>query len=148
MASLVLLVFLLVADIVLQGTNLFVYATFMSLCDFGGPPYCEPDSLVATLVTYAWFGVLFAVAWPLVFGSVTWGLPGESGVVHGFVFGLVLWSGYVAVVLVGMGFGGETLSQNLPLLGITFVSYVVYGVVLGGAYDSLAEHRTFLSEVR
>jgi hypothetical protein len=31
------------------------------------------------------------------------------------------------------------------LLG-TFLAYAVYGLVLGGVYDRLADHRTFLDE--
>ncbi|RLM53970.1 hypothetical protein DVK02_11120 [Halobellus sp. Atlit-31R] len=145
-ATAVLLVFLLALDVVLGGTNLFVFATFTSLCAVGGPPYCELGSPAATLLTYTWFALLFAVAWPLLFGGFTWGLPGESGIAHGLAFGLVLWSGYVVVVLFSIGFGGESLAENLPFLTVTLLSYLVYGIVLGGGYDHFAHHRTFLSE--
>lgn len=145
-ATLVLLVFLLVADALLAGTNLFVFATFTSLCAVGGPPYCALGTTTATLLTYLWFGVLFAVAWPLVFGGFTWGLPGESGPTHGVVFGLILWAAYVFVVLLRVGIGGDTFDENLPMLAVTFLAYVVYGLVLGSGYDHLAAHRTFLTE--
>jgi len=147
-ATIVLLVFLLVADFLLGGLNLFVFATFTSLCAVGGPPYCALESATATLLTYLWFGLLFAVAWPLLFAGFTWGLPGESGLAHGAVFGLVLWAGYVVLVLYGIGLGGQTFGENLPMLVVTLIAYLVYGLVLGGVYDTLAEHRTFLSEIR
>jgi hypothetical protein len=143
-ATTALTVCLLVTDLLLGGTNLFVFATFTSLCAVGGPPYCEVGSPTAAALTFVWYVALFAVAWPLLFGGFTWGLPGESGPTHGAVFGLVLWAGYVVVVLFGIGFGGETLAENLPLLLVTLVAYLVYGVVLGGVYDHLAGHRTFL----
>lgn len=147
-ATIALLVFLLIADFFLAGTNLFVFATFTSLCAVGGPPYCELGSLTATLLTFIWFGLLFAVAWPLFFAGFTWGLPGETGLVHGAVYGLILWTGYVVVVLYGIGLGGQTFGENLPMLLVTLLAYLVYGLVLGWGYDHLAEHRTFLSEIR
>lgn len=142
-AAFTLLVFLLVADFLLAGTRVFV--TFTSLCAIRGPPYCELGSPTAAVLTYLWFGLLFAVAWPLLFAAITWGLPGESGLSHGVVFGLVLWSGYVVVVLLEVG-RGEPLAENLPVLVVTLLAYVVYGSVLGGGYDYLAGHRTFLGE--
>ncbi|SEO21595.1 hypothetical protein SAMN04487948_101137 [Halogranum amylolyticum] len=145
-ATIVLLAFLLVADLVLVGRSLFVFATFTSLCAIGGPPYCALGTSTATLLTYLWFAALFAVAWPLLFGGFTWGLPGESGVAHGVAFGLVLWGAYLLVAILNVGIGGETLDENLPTLTVTLLGYLVYGVVLGGVYDYLADHRTFLSE--
>ncbi|WP_225335252.1 DUF6789 family protein [Halomicrobium urmianum] len=142
-ATVVLLLFLLVADVLLAGTDLLLFATFRSLCAVGGPPYCELESTTATLLTYVWFGLLFAVAWPLVFGAVTWALPGDSGTVHGMVFALVLWSGHLVVALGSAGLEGGAFADRLPLLIATMVAYLVYGFVLGGGYDSLAEHRTF-----
>jgi len=41
-ATITLLVILVIADVLLAGTNLFVFATFTTLCAVGGPPYCEP----------------------------------------------------------------------------------------------------------
>jgi hypothetical protein len=140
----VLTVFLLVADSLLAGTNLFVLATFMSLCAIGGPPYCEPGGLMAAALTFVSFLALFALAWPLLFAGFTWGLPGKSGLTHGVIFGLVLWTGYVGTVLYGIGTGGETLAASLPLLVVMLSAYLVYGLVLGGVYDRLAGHRTFL----
>lgn len=145
-ATVTLLLVLLVADILLAGTNLFVFATFTSLCAVGGPPYCELGTLTATVITFLWFALLFAVAWPLLFGGFTWGLPGESGLAHGAVFGLVLWSGYVVGDLLNISVGNETIASDLPFLAVTLVAYSIYGAVLGGVYDSLAEHRTFLSD--
>jgi len=143
-ATFTLLLFLLVADILLAGTSLFVFATFTSLCAVGGPPYCELGTLTATVITFLWFGLLFAVAWPLLFGGFTWGLPGESGLAHGAVFGLILWSGHVVGDLLNISVGNETIAGDLPFLAVTLVAYLIYGVVLGGGYDYLAEHRTFL----
>lgn len=145
-ATIALLAFLSIADAVVGGANLIVFATFTSLCAVGGSPYCELGSSTATLLTYLWFAILFAVAWPLLFAGFTWGLPGESGLTHGAVYGLILWAGYVVIVLFGIGFQQETLSSNLPFLVVTLVAYLVYGLVLGGVYDYLANHRTFLSE--
>jgi len=144
-ATVVLTALLLGTDLLLGGTNLFVFATFTSLCAVGGPPYCEVGSPTAAALTFVWYVALFVFAWPLLFGGFTWGLPGESGPAHGVVYGLFLWAGYVVVVLFGIGYGDQTLAENLPLLLVTFVSYLVYGVVLGSVYDHLADHRTFLS---
>lgn len=139
-ATAVLTVILLVVDVLFSGSNLFVFATFMRLCAIGGPPYCEPEGMMAAVLT---FFALFALAWPLFFGGFTWGLPGESGLIHGAIFGLVLWAGYVATVVAGIGIGGETFAENVPLLLVTLFAYVVYGLVLGGVYDYLSAHRTF-----
>ena len=37
------------------------------------------------------------------------------------------------------------VDDSLPLLLLTVVAYLVYGLVRGGVYDHLAEHRTLLS---
>ncbi|WP_225336211.1 DUF6789 family protein [Halomicrobium urmianum] len=145
-ATIALTVFLLALDVFLQGTNLFVFATFTSLCAVGGPPYCEAGSTTAAAITFFWFLALYVIAWPLLFAGFTWGLPGESGFAHGVVYGLILWSGYGITVIYEMGLGGETLAENLPMLVITVVAYLIYGLVLGGGYDHLAGHRTFLSQ--
>ena len=147
-ATIARLIFLLITDFLLAGVDIFVFATFTSLCAVGGPPYCELGSSTATLLTILWFFLLYAVAWPLLFAGFTWGLPGETGLAHGVVFGLLLWAGYVAVVLANVGLGGQTVGQNLPMLLVTFVAYLLYGLVLGGGYDRLAHHRTFLSSDR
>ena len=139
-ATVVLLVVLLVADFLLAGTNLFVFATFTGLCAVGGPPYCELGSLTATAMTGVVVVALFAFAWPLLFAGFTWGLPGESGVAHGAVFGVVLWLGYAAIGWVGLG----PLRASWPILVAMLVAYLVYGIVLGGVYDRLASHRTLL----
>lgn len=147
-ATIVLFVFLLVADFFLSGINLFVFATFTSLCAVSGPPYCELGSSTATLLTLLWFVLLYGVAWSLLFGGFTWALPGETGVAHGAVFGLILWTGYLFIVWNEIGLRGQTLEENLPMLVVTLLAYLVYGGVLGGVYDHLADHRTFLSEIR
>ncbi|WP_248905435.1 DUF6789 family protein [Halocatena marina] len=144
-ATVVLAVFLLITDFLLSGTKIFVFATFTSLCAIGGPPYCEAGSLTAAGLTFFWFIILFALGWPLLFGGFTWGLPGESGLTHGAVFGFILWIGYVVTVLYGIWAGGETFAEDLPLLIITLFAYLVYGLVLGGVYDHFAGHRTFLT---
>lgn len=144
-ATVTLTVILLLADFVLAGTNLFIFATFTSLCAVGGQPYCEVTSPMAAVLTFGWYLVLYAFAWPLFFGGLTWGLPGESGLVHGALFGLVVWLGFGVFVLYAGRGSGTTLSESLPILGVTLVAFLVYGLVLGGVYDRLAEHRTFLT---
>ncbi|MFC3477298.1 DUF6789 family protein [Halobacterium litoreum] len=133
---------LFAAGELLGGGGLFVFATLSALCELGGPQYCAPDSATSVALTLAAFALLFAVAWPLFFAAVTWGLPGQSGIAHGVAFAVVLWTGYAVTAAYGIGFGGETLAGDAPLLAATFVAYVVYGVVLGGGYDFLAHHRT------
>ncbi|QLG61138.1 DUF6789 family protein [Halorarum salinum] len=145
-AAVVLLVLLLAADQVLVGADLFVFATFTSLCAVGGEPYCALGSGTETLLTYLWFFALFALGWPLLFGGFTWGLPGESGSTHGAVFGLILWVGFVAAVLYGFERGEPTFAEDALFFAVTLLAYLVYGLVLGGTYDYLAGHRTFLSE--
>lgn len=98
-ATATLLLSLVVLDWVFAGTSPVLFATFTGLCAVGGPPYCELGSPTAALLTYVWFALLFAVAWPLLFGGFTWGLPGESGLLHGLLFGVVLWTGYAVVVV-------------------------------------------------
>jgi len=137
--------YLLVADLALRGTSLFVFATFTSLCAVGGDPYCGVGTPMAAALTAVWFGLLFAVAWPLLFGGFTWGLPGDSGVAHGAIFGLVLWVGYALAVLTEIGLGRESFAASSPIVAVTLGGYLVYGVVLGTVYDRLAGHRTFLS---
>jgi hypothetical protein len=133
------------AEVLYRGTTPFVFASLRSLCVATGQPYCDPGSTAATGLAAFWYGVLFVLAWPLLFAGFTWGLPGESGISHGAVYGLVLWAGYVVVVLYGIGFGTETVVEALPLRAATLGGYLVYGVVLGGVYDGLAQHRTLLS---
>ncbi|MFC6973917.1 DUF6789 family protein [Halomicroarcula sp. GCM10025709] len=141
----VLLLFLLTVDLALGGTNLFVLTTFASLCTIGGPPYCQLGSVTATLLTGIVFLSLFVVAWPLLFTGFTWGLPGESGAVHGVMFGAVIWLGYAATVWIAVFRGWEELSATLPILAAMLLAYLVYGLVLGGVYDRLAAHRTLMS---
>ena len=145
-ATATLTVFLLLADLLLSGTSLFVFATFTSLCAVGGEPYCTVGSPAAAALTYFWFSLLFVFAWPLLFGGFTWGLPGDSGLTHGGVFALILWAGYALTVLLDIGLGRETFAETVPFVVITLIAYLVYGVVLGSVYDRLAGHRTFLSE--
>ncbi|WP_435358268.1 DUF6789 family protein [Haloarchaeobius sp. DFWS5] len=143
-AALVLAAFLLVTGVVLQGYDLFAFSTFTTLCSLSGEAGCT-STLVDAALTFTVFMALFGFAWPLVFAALTWGLPGESGPLHGAVFALFLWAGYVAVVLLRL-LGGQPLSEYILLLSGTFVSYMLYGIVLGSVYDRLAEHRTLLSE--
>ncbi|MBX0295955.1 DUF6789 family protein [Haloarcula nitratireducens] len=143
-ATVALGIILSIADALLGGTSLFVLATFTSLCSIGGPPYCELGTPQATLLTLVVLVGLFTLAWPLFFAGFTWGLPGESGIVHGLVFGLVVWSGYAVVLWIGVWLGWETLAAGGPIAAVLLLAYAVYGVVLGGVYDYLAEHRTLL----
>jgi hypothetical protein len=142
-ATVVLSAFLFVADALLPG-SVFAVATFASLCTVGGPPYCDLGSQTA-LLTALWFLVLYAVAWPLFFAGFTWGIPGESGVAHGVLFGLVLWAGFLVTLVFGAQVAGGPLSNHWPTVAVTAAGYSVYGAVLGGTYDVLAGHRTFLS---
>ncbi|AQL42814.1 hypothetical protein BV210_08860 [Halorientalis sp. IM1011] len=144
-ATAALLLFLLGADTLLGGTELHLFATFALPCAVGGPPFCAVESPGALAVTFLLLFALFGLAWPLLFGGFTWGLPGESGAVHGGLFGLILWIGYTATILFGVAPGGRLDLLKLELLGLTFLAYLVYGVVLGSVYDRLAGHRTFLS---
>ncbi|WP_336133531.1 DUF6789 family protein [Natronomonas amylolytica] len=144
-ATIAVVLFLLGADFLLRGTSLFVFATFTGPCAVGGPPYCDLGSTSALLLTSIVFLSLYVVAWPLLFGGFTWGLPGESGLTHGVAFGLILWSGFVVVALFTVWEGTESLSTELGLVIAMLLAYLVYGAVLGGVYDYLAEHRTFMS---
>jgi hypothetical protein len=144
-ATVVLTVLLLIGDVLLGGYDLFVFATVENLCAIG-PPICLTGSPTATLLTYLVYLLLFVVAWPLFFAGFTWGLPGESGATHGFVFSLVLWTGYAITIVYAVEFGNRTLAEGLPLLLVTLIAYLGYGFVLGGVYARLAGHRTFLTE--
>ena len=141
--TVVLTILLLVGDVLLGGYDFFLFATVANLCAIG-PPLCLAGGTTATLLTYLVYVVLFAIAWPLFFAGFTWGLPGESGIVHGLVFGLVVWSGYAVVLWIGVWLGWETLAAGGPIAAVLLLAYAVYGVVLGGVYDYLAEHRTLL----
>jgi len=145
-ATLALTVLLVGADLLVLGSDPFLFATFTGLCAIGGPPYCAISSVTAALLTYLWFILLFGVAWPLLFGGFTWGLPGESGFAHGLVFGLFLWAGYALTTLFDIGILGEVIPHTTTLLVATLASYLAYGIVLGGAYDRLAGRRTFMSD--
>lgn len=145
-ATAVLTAFLLGVDALVGRSGLFVFTTFTSLCAIGGPPYCTLGSVSSVLLTFVAFVALFTVAWPLLFGGFTWALPGESGFVHGTVFGLILWIGYAVGIVVGLDAGG-VVGADLLLLESTLLGYLLYGLVLGGTYDRLAGHRTFMSGV-
>ena len=136
---------LALADVALGGTGVFVSATFTSLCAVGGPPYCQLASPTATALTLVWYLALYAVAWPLLFAGFTWGLPGESGPAHGAAFGLVLWVGFLVVVVFDVVRAGASVTGGLVVLVAALVAYLAYGLVLGGVYDRLAAHRTFLT---
>ncbi|WP_327053898.1 DUF6789 family protein [Halomicrococcus gelatinilyticus] len=138
----VLTILLLVGDVLLGGYDFFLFATVENLCAVG-PPLCLAGGTTATLLTYLVYVVLFAIAWPLFFAGFTWGLPGESGVTHGLVFALVLWTGYATTVVYQIELADLTLVDGFPLLLGTLLAYLGYGLVLGGVYDRLAEHRTF-----
>ncbi|MEF8913096.1 DUF6789 family protein [Natronomonas sp.] len=145
-ATIAVVVFLVGADFLLQGSQIFVFATFTGPCAVGGPPYCELGSTAAILLTGIVFLALYVVAWPLFFAGFTWGLPGESGTVHGLVFGLILWSGFVVVASVTVLRGWQSFSAEFPLVVAMLLAYLVYGGILGRVYDSLAEHRTLMSQ--
>lgn len=53
--------------------------------------------------------------------------------------------GYVVGIVFLINRGQGTVVDSLPILAVTFLAYLVYGLVLGGVYDHLAAHRTFLS---
>jgi len=135
-AAVVLTVVLAVADLV-TGTDVFALAAFTTPCALVGPPYCSATSATATVLTAVWFLALFAFAWPLLFAGFTWGLPGESGVSHGAIFGLILATGYLAR-------GLSTYGPGLWTVAVVVLAYAVYGLVLGTVYDRLAAHRTLL----
>ncbi|WP_440008682.1 DUF6789 family protein [Halomicrococcus sp. SG-WS-1] len=143
-ATAVLTILLLIGDLLLGGYDLLVFATVENLCAIG-PPVCLAESSTATLLTYFMYVLLFVVAWPLFFAGFTWGLPGESGIIHGLVFSLVLWLGYATAIIYGVEFSEQTPAEAYPLLLATLIAYLGYGFVLGGVYDRLAEHRTFLT---
>jgi hypothetical protein len=145
-ATIILSIFLYLTDLLIGGTNPFAFTTFLSLCAIGGPAYCATGNSLAIFLNYISFFLLFAVVWALLFAAITWGLPGESGITHGLVFGLVLWTGYAIGVVYDIGADRETISSSLPLLIVTVVGYLLYGLVLGGTYDYLAGHRTFMSQ--
>lgn len=138
-------VVLLVFDVLFGGADPIAFATFSSACLVGGQPFCESGTLAATSVNLTVYMALFAIAWPLLFAGFTWGLPGETGVGHGAVFGVVLWSGYAVVALGAAARGWAPLSTALPFLAGIALAYLLYGIVLGGVYDVLAAHRTLLS---
>lgn len=140
-ATVVLTIVLLGADVLLRGSDLFVFFTFTSFCAIGGPPYCAGGTPAAAALRFVSYGGLFALAWPLLFGGFTWAIPGDTGTAHGAVFGFVLWTGYV-VVLYGSDIPERTDTETLSLSVITLVAYLVYGLVLGIVYDYLASHRT------
>jgi hypothetical protein len=144
-ATAVLAAVLFVADALVVAPRSFVFATFASLCAVGGPPYCAVGTATARALTFGWFVVLFAVGWPLFFGAFTWGIPGESGRLHGAVFGVFLWAGHAGgIALIGLAFPGRTVETSLSLFLATLAAYLVYGLVLGSVYDRLAAHRTLL----
>jgi hypothetical protein len=145
-ATFTVLLFLLGADFLLGGTHLFVFATFTGPCAVGGPPYCDLGSVSALVLTSVVFLALYVVAWPLLFGGLIWGLPGESGIAHGFIFDLVLWSGFATVAWINVWRGWESFSSEFTLVLAMLIAYLIYGSVLGSVYDRLAEHRTFLSQ--
>lgn len=143
-ATAVLLCSLLALDVLLADADVLVFTTFTGLCAVTGPPFCPATGATSTVLIAAWFVLLYVFAWPLLFAGFTWGLPGESGVVHGLLYGLILWSGFLFVILNEIGFGARSVSVGLVLLLATLVVYLTYGVVLGAVYDHLAAHRTLL----
>lgn len=144
-ATIVLFIFLSLTDLLIGGSDPFVFATFLDVCRVWGPG-CAPGSALATYISEFWFFLVFAIGWSLLFAGFTWGLPGESGFTHGLVFGLILWSGYAIGAIYNIGLGGQTVSAEVPLLIVTLAGYLLYGLVLGGTYDYLAGHRTFMSQ--
>jgi len=136
-ATLVLAAVLVGIDLLFAGGDALAFAAFTAPCALAGPPYCAATSATATVLTAVWFLALFALAWPLLFAGVTWGLPGESGAAHGAVFGLVLAAGYMAR-------GISTFGPGWVVVALVVLAYLVYGVILGTAYDRLAAHRTLL----
>ena len=119
------------------GADVFALTAFTAPCALVGAPYCSATGSTATALTAVWFLALFALAWPLLFAGFTWGIPGESGAVHGAIFGLVLFAGYLAR-------GLSTMGPGLTVVVLFGFAYLVYGTVLGTVYDRLAAHRTLL----
>jgi len=145
-ATVVLAAFLAVADSFLRAGELFVFSTVTPLCTIPSEGYCTLGTPMADAITWLSFALLFVLAWPLFFVAITWALPGESGVAHGIVYGIALWAGYVVIVFLEIQWGGAAVRETLPMVAVVLLAYVVYGVVLGGGYDYLAEHRTLFGE--
>lgn len=78
--------------------------------------------------------LLGAVALPALFAMVLWDkLPGGSGMMKGFVFGMALWLIAQAVVMpmAGAGmFSANHPEQMMAILG-SLMGHAVYGLVLG-----------------
>lgn len=93
---------LLAIDVLVAAENPFVFATFAGLCAVGGEPYCSPDTLAAAPLRSSGSYCCSRLPGRCCSAVSPGGLPGRSGAVHGLVYGLVLWTGYLAVVAFGV----------------------------------------------
>jgi len=120
---------------------------FANFCTISPVGFCAPGSLAGTVVTWSAFAVWFVALWPLIFAAFTWWMPGKSGSVHGALFAVALWGGYVGIVTAQLiQTAGDQSGTEPPLLVATLFAYLCYGVVLGVGYDYFAEHRTLFIE--
>jgi hypothetical protein len=75
------------------------------------------------------FGLFFAagvLAWPLLFVTLGAYLPGETRPMQGIVFGLILWTGFVAAFT-----SGQVGVSFAVFFAFSIVTHIIYGAVLG-----------------
>jgi len=142
-ASAVLAVVVAVADALAGGVP---FPFLSTLCVLYGEGTCVSGDVLSAVLPIALVAFLFLLVWPVVFAALTWGLPGESGVTHGALFGAALWLGYAGAVGARTYWWDEPASAYLATLAVTLVGYLAYGLALGAGYDYLAAHRTLFDE--
>ena len=101
-----------------QHISLFII--FVSACIFRAFPASDPDSLVLSLVSYAWggFGAAFG---PVILISVWWKRMTRNGALAGMIVGAV-------TVLVWNHYAWFNLYEILP--GFVFASIAIFVVSL------------------
>jgi len=89
-----------------------------------------------------------AVGWVMHFmiGTAVWGVlfalfsqffPGGNSIIKGMVFGTLAWVMMMVLVMpmAGAGLFGLSMGMMAPIM--TWILHLIYGAVLGGAYDKL-----------
>ena len=72
-------------------------------------------------------------------------IPGDSAIARDIAFGIATWGGMMLMVmpLAGAGFFGLAMGVMAPMM--TLVLHIVFGAVLGAAFQALVSKRLALA---
>ena len=111
----------------------------------GVMPALDPILMIASMmgmpVTMGWVGhfVICTILWGGLYALLYERLPGDNPVLKGVALATAAWLVMMIVLMpmAGAGIFGMSLGMMAPVM--TLVMHVIFGAVLGGAYQALGQ---------